>query len=270
MKTMIRASFALAMAATLGMSTAFAQAPAAAPAKTAAPAAAPAAKPTDDIIATATKAGNFKTLLKALDAADLTKVLKGKGPFTVFAPTDEAFAKVPKEQLDALLQPENKKSLASTLNAHVVPGKAVKSERFVKAKGLYLRMNNNSVLAIDAKDPAKGIKFGEATVTKADIDASNGVIHVVDTVYVPKRVRVVLYSKAKAAQAKAASGPALEKAKEVGSKALEKTKEVGGKALDKAKEVGGKAVEATKDAAGKAVEKAKEATGTGTPAPANK
>jgi uncharacterized surface protein with fasciclin (FAS1) repeats len=272
MKTMTRASVALALLATLGMSAAFAQAPAQAPATapaakapaaTAAPA--PATTPAgtkivDDILTTASKAGNFKTLAKALDAADLTKVLQGKGPFTVFAPTDEAFAKIPKEQLDALLLPENKRSLASTLNAHVVAGKAVKSERFVAAKGLYLRMNNNSVLAVDAKDPAKGIKIGDALITKADIVASNGVIHVVDTVYVPKRVRAVLASKAKLTQAKAAAGPALEKAKEVG-----------GKAMEKAKEVGGKAVEATKDAAGKAVDKAKEMTAPSTtPAPANK
>jgi uncharacterized surface protein with fasciclin (FAS1) repeats len=266
MKTMTRASAALALLATLGMSAAFAQSPATAPAAkapatTAAPTAAPApAKATDDVVATAAKAGNFKTLAKLLDAADLTKVLKGKGPFTVFAPTDEAFAKIPKEQLDALLLPENKRSLASTLNAHVVAGKAVKSERFVAAKGLYLRMNNNTVLPVDAKDPAKGIKIGDALITKADIEASNGVIHVVDAVYVPKRVRAVLASKAKLAQAKAAAGPALEKAKDAG-----------GKALEKAKEVGGKAVEATKDAAGKAVDKAKEMTAPSTtPAPANK
>lgn len=268
MKTMIRASAAFALLATLGMSAAFAQAPAVAPAAKAPVAtAAPAAAATDDILATAAKAGNFKTLAKLLDTADLTKVLKGKGPFTVFAPTDEAFAKIPKEQLDALLLPENKRSLASTLNAHVVAGKAVKSERFVAAKGLYLRMNNNTVLPVDAKDPAKGIKIGDALITKADIVASNGVVHVVDTVYVPKRVRAVLASKAKLMQAKAAAGPALEKAKEVGGKAMEKAKEVGGKAMEKAKEVGGKAVEATKDAAGKAKEMTAPST---TPAPANK
>jgi uncharacterized surface protein with fasciclin (FAS1) repeats len=257
MKPIIRASVAFALAATLGMSTAFAQAPAAAPATPAAPAG---AKIADDILDTAAKAGNFKTLAKALEAADLVKVLKGKGPFTVFAPTDEAFAKLPKEQTEALLDPKNKRWLTSALGAHVVAGKALKSERFVKAVGLYVKMNNGSVVAVDAKDP-KAVKFGKGLVTKADIEASNGVIHVVDTVYLPKRVRTALFAIDKAAKAKAAAGPALEKAKDAG-----------GKALEKAKEVGGKAVEATKDAAGKAVDKAKEVTGAkpATPAPANK
>ena len=267
MKMMTRASAALALLATLGMSSAMAQAPAAAPATKApaattmpAPTTAPAvAKPTDDILATATKAGNFKTLAKALDAADLTKVLQGKGPFTVFAPTDEAFAKLSKEQTEALLDPKNKRWLTSALGAHVVAGKALKAERFVKAKGLYVKMNNGSVVAIDAKDP-KAVKFGSGLVTKADIEATNGVIHVIDTVYLPKRVRTALYAIDKAAKAKAAAGPALQKAKEAG-----------GKAMEKAKEVGGKAVEATKDAAGKAVDKAKEMTAPATtPAPAKK
>ena len=278
MKTMTRAATALALTALLGMSTAFAQAPAQAPATAPAakvpattPAPAPAGVPAvtkvgDDILETAAKAGNFKTLAKALDAADLTKVLKGKGPFTVFAPTDEAFAKLSKEQTDALLDPKNKRWLTSALGAHVIAGKALNAERFIKAKGLYVKMYNGSVVAVDAKD-AKAVKFGSGLVTKADIEASNGVIHVIDTVYLPKRVRTALYAIDKAAKAKAAAGPALEKAKEAGSKAMEK-----------AKEVGGKAVEATKDAAGKAVDKAKEVTGAkpatpapaGAPAPANK
>ena len=258
----IRASLILALAASLATSTAFAQAPAQAPAKAGTPvpaATAPAGtKVGDDILETAAKAGNFKTLAKALEAADLVKVLKGKGPFTVFAPTDEAFAKVPKEQLAALLDPNNKRWLVSTLGAHVLPGKILKSDRIVAAKAFTAKMNNGSLVSVDAKDP-KAVKFGGGGVIKTDIEASNGVIHAIDTVYLPKRVRTALYAIDKAQKAKAAAGPALEKAKEVG-----------GKALEKGKELGGKAVDATKDAAGKAMDKAKEATGNApaTPAPA--
>jgi uncharacterized surface protein with fasciclin (FAS1) repeats len=278
----ICASLALALAAPLAVGAAFAQAPAApatapAPAVTPAPAsaapsaaapaaatpkaaatpaaAAAAAKPADDILAVAAKAGNFKTLATMLDAADLTKVLKGKGPFTVFAPSDEAFAKLTKEQIEALTTPKFKPLLGSMLGAHVLSGKALKADSFIAAKAQSVRMTNSSYVLLDAKD-GKTVKFGGSLVTKADIEASNGIIHVIDTVYLPKRVKVALFAIDKTNKAAAAAGPALQKAKEVG-----------GKALDKAKEVGGKAVEATKDAAGKAVDKAKEVTSP-TPAPA--
>ena len=258
MTTKIRATLALALAASFAVSAAFAQAPAQAPAKAATPSA-PAAAPAmakDDILDTAAKAGNFKTLAKLLDVTDLTKVLKGKGPFTVFAPTDEAFAKLTKEQIETLTTPKYKPLLVSMLGSHVLVGKTLKSDRMVEAKAFSAQMRNSSFVSVDAKDP-KAIKFGGGLVTKADIEASNGIIHVIDTVYQPKRVRAALYTIDKAQKAKAAAGPALEKAKEVG-----------GKALEKAKEVGGKAVDATKDAAGKAVDKAKELTAPSTaPAP---
>jgi uncharacterized surface protein with fasciclin (FAS1) repeats len=262
MTTKIRAplTLALALAASFAVSTAFAQAPAQAPAKAAtpsAPAAAPAGtKVADDILDTAAKAGNFKTLAKLLNDTDLTKVLKGKGPFTVFAPTDEAFAKLTKEQLDTLLTPKYKSLLVSMLGAHVLVNKTLKTERMIEAKAFSAQMRNNSFVSVDAKDP-KAIKFGGALVTKANIEASNGVIHVIDTVYQPKRVRAALYTIDKAQKTKAAAGPALEKAKDLG-----------GKAVEKAKDLGGKAVDATKDAAGKAVDKAKEMTAPATvPAP---
>ena len=253
MTSTFRASLALALAATLSVGAAQAQAPAQAPAKAGtptAPATAPAiAKTGDDILETAAKAGNFKTLARLLDTADLTKVLKGKGPFTVFAPTDDAFAKLTKEQTEALTTPKFKPLLVSMLGAHVIPGKVLKSDRITAAKAFHVKMYNGSLVAVDGKD-AKAVKFGTATVTKADIEAANGVVHVIDTVYLPKRVRAALFAIDKAEKARAAAGPALQKAKELG----------------------GKAVDATKDAAGKAVDKAKEAVGSkpATPAPATK
>ena len=165
---------------------AMAQGPAQAPGKATAPSPAPAGvKAIDDILDTAAKAGNFKTLAKVLDAADLTKVLKGKGPFTVFAPTDEAFAKLSKEQTEAILDPKNKRWLVSTLGSHVLSGKILKADRIASTKPTYVKMSNGSLVAIDAKD-ANAIKFGGATITKADIEASNGVIHVIDSVLLPK------------------------------------------------------------------------------------
>lgn len=262
MKTTIRASLALAMAAALAVGTASAQAPAPSAPKTATPpaAAAPAVpKSADDILETASKAGNFKIFARALEAADLTKVLKGKGPFTVFAPTDEAFGKLSKEQLDALLEPKNKRWLVSTMGSHVLAAKVLKSDRMTKAINFHAKMHNGSLVAISAKDPAAGLTFGGAKVVKADIEASNGVVHAIDAVYLPKRVRAALYAIDKTAKAKAAAGPALEKAKQVGGKALEATKDAAGKA-----------VEATKDAAGKAVDKAKELTAPKTTVPAPK
>jgi len=143
-------------------------------AKAADPAAAGAPK---NIVETAVAAGTFKTLAVALEKADLVKTLSGEGPFTVFAPTDEAFAKVPKEALDALLaKPED---LKKVLLLHVVAGKVMAADA---AKLKEAETVGGTKLPIDATD---GVKFGGAKVVTADIAASNGVIHVIDTVILP-------------------------------------------------------------------------------------
>lgn len=134
-----------------------------------------------DIVDTAVKAGSFKTLAAALTAADLVKTLKGKGPFTVFAPTDEAFAKLPKATLDDLLKPENKEKLAKILTYHVVAGK-VTSADVVKLKEA--KTVNGQSVKIAVKDG--GVSVDNAKVVKTDIDCTNGVIHVLDTVILPK------------------------------------------------------------------------------------
>ena len=133
-----------------------------------------------DIVDTAVAAGQFNTLAKALQAAGLVDTLKGKGPFTVFAPTDEAFAKLPAGTVEDLLKPENKEKLVSILTYHVVPG-AVSSKK-VAGMTSAKTVNGKSV-----KISAEGgtVKIDNATVTKADIKASNGVIHVIDSVLMP-------------------------------------------------------------------------------------
>jgi uncharacterized surface protein with fasciclin (FAS1) repeats len=118
-----------------------------------------------DIVDTAVSAGQFKTLAGALDAAGLVETLKSDGPFTVFAPTDEAFAKLPAGTLENLLKPENKDQLVAILTYHVVPGK--------NGKMVDIKVKDDTVMVNDAK------------VTKTDIVASNGVIHVIDTVILP-------------------------------------------------------------------------------------
>lgn len=133
-----------------------------------------------DIVDTAVNAGSFKTLATALKAAGLVETLKGKGPFTVFAPTDEAFAKLPAGTVETLLKPENKAKLASILTYHVVSGN-VKADDVVNLKSA--KTVQGQTVAIDATD---GVKINDAKVVKADIDCSNGVIHVIDTVLLPK------------------------------------------------------------------------------------
>jgi transforming growth factor-beta-induced protein len=133
-----------------------------------------------DIVDTAVKVGSFKTLAAALKAAGLVDTLKGKGPFTVFAPTDEAFAKLPAGTVEMLLKPENKDKLVAILTYHVVAGK-VKAADVVKLKSAETMLGQT--VAIDAKD---GVKINNAKVVKADIDCGNGVIHVIDTVLLPK------------------------------------------------------------------------------------
>ena len=133
-----------------------------------------------DIVDTAVAAGSFKTLTAALKAAGLVDTLKGTGPFTVFAPTDDAFAKLPAGTVDDLLKPENKEKLVAILTYHVVPAKAMakdvagmSSAKTVNGKELKLKVEDGKVMV------------NGATVTKADIETSNGVIHVIDTVLLP-------------------------------------------------------------------------------------
>ena len=134
-----------------------------------------------DIVDTAVSAGSFTTLAAALQAADLVGTLKGNGPFTVFAPTDEAFAKLPKGTVETLLKPENKAKLQAILTYHVVPG-SVSSADVVKLKSAKT-VNGQSVSIQVAND---AVRIDEAKVVKADIAASNGVIHVIDTVILPE------------------------------------------------------------------------------------
>jgi uncharacterized surface protein with fasciclin (FAS1) repeats len=136
---------------------------------------------TKDVVETAVAAGSFKTLAKALDAAGLVATLKGDGPFTVFAPTDEAFAKLPAGTVESLLRPENKEKLQRILTYHVVPGKVMASDvvklpsaRTVSGDTITVKVTNG-VVHVDT-----------ATVTAADVAASNGVIHVIDSVILPK------------------------------------------------------------------------------------
>jgi len=133
-----------------------------------------------DIVDTAISAGSFDTLVAAVKAADLVETLKGKGPLTVFAPTDEAFAKLPKGTLEDLLKPENKEKLKAILTYHVVAGN-VTAAKVVKMK--HAKTVNGEDLDINVN---KGkVMIDNANVTKTDIMASNGVIHVIDTVVMP-------------------------------------------------------------------------------------
>jgi uncharacterized surface protein with fasciclin (FAS1) repeats len=133
-----------------------------------------------DIVDTAVAAGQFKTLASALKAADLIDALKGAGPFTVFAPTDEAFAKLPKGTVEDLLKPENKEKLVSILKYHVVAAKAMAKDVAGMSTAKTL---NGKELALKVTDGK--VMVGNATVVKADIEASNGVIHVIDAVLLP-------------------------------------------------------------------------------------
>ena len=134
----------------------------------------------DNIPATAIKAGNFTTLVAALKAADLVDALSGKGPFTVLAPTDEAFAKLPEATLQSLLKPENKDQLAAILKYHVLVGRIYSSDAFAAGKAKTLQ-GASVVISVDSK----GAKVNGANLLATDIDASNGVIHVIDTVILP-------------------------------------------------------------------------------------
>jgi uncharacterized surface protein with fasciclin (FAS1) repeats len=137
--------------------------------------------PSKDIVDTAVAAGSFKTLAAALEAAGLVETLKGAGPFTVFAPTDAAFAKLPAGTVENLLKPENKAQLVAVLTYHVVPGKVMAAQAATLSSA---KTVNGAALAIQAVGGK--VMIDNATVTTADISATNGVIHVIDTVMLPK------------------------------------------------------------------------------------
>ena len=134
-----------------------------------------------DIVDTAVGAGSFKTLVTAVQAAGLVDTLKGTGPFTVFAPTDDAFAKLPAGTVEGLLKPENKAKLQAILTYHVVPGKVMAAD---VANISTAKTVNGQSLAVSAKNGT--VMVDNAKVVKTDIVASNGVIHVIDTVVLPK------------------------------------------------------------------------------------
>ncbi len=133
-----------------------------------------------DIVDTAVEAGSFETLVAAVQAAGLVETLKGDGPFTVFAPTDEAFAALPEGTVEDLLKPENKDQLAAILTYHVVPGKVMSGD-------LTDDMMATTVQGTDVMiDLDNGVMVQDATVVSADIETSNGVIHVIDKVILPE------------------------------------------------------------------------------------
>jgi uncharacterized surface protein with fasciclin (FAS1) repeats len=134
-----------------------------------------------DVVDTAVSAGNFKTLVAAVQAAGLVDTLKGKGPFTVFAPTDEAFAKLPAGTVDELLKPENKDKLVAVLTYHVVPGKVMAAD--LAGKEMKVKTVQGSEVSINGKD---GVTVDGAKVIQADFVTDNGVIHVIDAVILPK------------------------------------------------------------------------------------
>jgi len=129
----------------------------------------------DDIVDVAVNAGTFETLVAAVSAADLVETLKGDGPFTVFAPTDEAFARLPDGTVEDLLKPENKQQLIDILTFHVVPAKVTSSDL----------LTMSSAKTVNGAMAPIGLRVGNANVVTADIMASNGVIHVIDTVLIP-------------------------------------------------------------------------------------
>ena len=133
-----------------------------------------------DIVDTAIAAGQFNTLAAALDAADLATPLKGDGPFTVFAPTDAAFAKLPAGTVESLLKPENLDQLVAILTYHVVPGKVMAKDVVKLSQTTTVNGSDISIKLMDEK-----VRINDATVIVADVVTSNGVIHVVDTVILP-------------------------------------------------------------------------------------
>jgi uncharacterized surface protein with fasciclin (FAS1) repeats len=138
------------------------------------------AAPKADIVDTAVAAGQFNTLAAALEAAGLVDTLKSDGPFTVFAPTDDAFAKLPEGTVETLLKPENRDQLVSILTYHVVPGKVMASDVVKISEATTVNGSDIAIKVMDGK-----VHVNDATVIAADINTSNGVIHVIDTVILP-------------------------------------------------------------------------------------
>jgi uncharacterized surface protein with fasciclin (FAS1) repeats len=134
----------------------------------------------DDIVDVAVRAGQFNTLAAALGAAGLVDTLKGDGPFTVFAPTDEAFAKLPAGTLDSLLKPENRDQLVAILTYHVVPGKVLAAEVVELSEVGTVNGEELTIAVVDGK-----VRIDDANVIATDVAASNGVIHVIDAVMLP-------------------------------------------------------------------------------------
>ncbi|MBD2148450.1 fasciclin domain-containing protein [Sphaerospermopsis sp. FACHB-1194] len=135
---------------------------------------------TKNVVEVAESAGNFKTLIKALEAAGLKETLQGAGPFTILAPTDEAFAKLPQDAVQDLLKPENKEILVKILTYHVIPGRVLSSDL---KSGEVTSLQGDPIKVL--VNPSKGVSVNDAQVTKADIPASNGVIHQIDNLILP-------------------------------------------------------------------------------------
>jgi uncharacterized surface protein with fasciclin (FAS1) repeats len=135
-----------------------------------------------DIVDTAVGAGSFDTLVAAVQAAGLVETLKGEGPFTVFAPTDEAFAALPEGTVETLLMPENRDQLVAILTYHVVPGRVMASD--ILGEEFAAQTVQGTPVVLDGT--GAGVTVDEATVTAADIAATNGVIHVIDSVILPE------------------------------------------------------------------------------------
>ena len=133
-----------------------------------------------DIVDTAVSAGSFKTLVAAVEAAGLVETLKGEGPFTVFAPTDEAFARLPAGTVEDLLKPENKEKLVAVLTYHVVAGMVMSGD--VAGKKTTAKTVQGSTINVNGMN---GVRINDAMVTQANIGADNGVIHVIDRVLIP-------------------------------------------------------------------------------------
>jgi len=144
------------------------------------PAAKAATQTSPDIVAVAAGAGQFNTLVAAVKAADLVETLQSPGPFTVFAPTDAAFAKLPPGTVDSLLLPENKDKLVAILTYHVVPGKVMAKDVVALDSAATVEGQSVSISASDS-----GVRVNDANVVATDVMASNGVIHVIDTVLIP-------------------------------------------------------------------------------------
>ncbi|MBI5706119.1 MAG: fasciclin domain-containing protein [Armatimonadetes bacterium] len=139
--------------------------------------------PSADIVDTAVASKQFPTLVAAVQAAGLVEALKGSGPFTVFAPTEEAFKKLPKGTLESLLKPENKAKLVAILKYHVVPGKVMAADVLKLKNGTEVPTLQGQSVKVKNKH---GVQVNNAKVVKTDIECKNGVIHVIDTVILPK------------------------------------------------------------------------------------